>query len=252
MSKRKLKTKKYFVTSDIHSFMDPFFTALINSGFDNYNPDHILIVCGDAFDRGKDAVRVYKYLKELYSKNKLIYIRGNHEDLIFDCVKQLKENGGCAQSHHYSNGTVDTVVQFMEEDLLDEALDFIKKVSINYFEVGKYVFVHGWVPYVLQDGHCESGEISAILTPIIKLDAEEFMWKEARWYNGMKEASNDIIIPGKTIVCGHWHTGWGHYVLHHEGFSQFDKFDIYEDIGVIALDACTAYSNKVNILTIEV
>ena len=39
-------------------------------------------MCGDAFDRGKDAVRVYKYLKELHSKGKLIYIRGNHEDLI--------------------------------------------------------------------------------------------------------------------------------------------------------------------------
>lgn len=226
----------YFVTSDIHSFMDPFFTELINSGFDNYNPDHILIICGDAFDRGKDAVRLYKYMKELHSKDRLIYIRGNHEDLLFDCVKQLKENDGCAQSYHYSNGTVDTVVQFMQEDLLDDVLEFIDKVSINYFEIDKYVFVHGWIPIDVDDWRKASNK----------------EWFEARWLNGMDAWDKKRKLDDRIVVCGHFHTGWGHYVLHHQGLSQYDEFDIFEDCGIIALDACTAYSNKVNILKIDI
>ena len=242
--------KTYFVTSDIHSFMDPFFTKLISSGFDNYNPDHILIVCGDAFDRGKDAVRLYKYMKELHSKDRLIYIRGNHEDLLFECVEQLKENDGCAQSYHYSNGTVDTVVQFMQEDLLDEVLEFIDKVSIDYFEIEDYIFVHGWIPCLSTNKDYYNNYTTLNRNPDWR-NASKEDWEYARWVNGMKAWKDGVREDGKTIVCGHWHTGWGHYIIHHQGSSQYDNFDIFEDLGIIALDACAGYSNKINILKIE-
>ena len=38
---------KFFVTSDIHSFMNPLKRALDEKGFDPTNKDHWLVVCGD-------------------------------------------------------------------------------------------------------------------------------------------------------------------------------------------------------------
>lgn len=243
-------SKTYFVTSDIHSYVDQFFVALINAGFDNYNPNHILVVCGDAFDRGLGSARLFRYLKELHSKGMLIYIRGNHEDLLFECVKQLKETGGAASTHHYSNGTISTITQLMEENLLEEVLEFIDKNTVDYFEIEDYIFVHGWIPCLSTNKDYYNNDV--ILNRNLDWrNAPKEDWEYARWVNGMKAWKDGVREDGKTIVCGHWHTGWGHYIIHHQGSSQYDDFDIFEDLGIIALDACTGYSNKINILKIE-
>lgn len=42
---------KYFVISDIHIFYTEMMTSLISNVFDIQNPDHKVIICGDAFDR---------------------------------------------------------------------------------------------------------------------------------------------------------------------------------------------------------
>ena len=56
--------KKYFVTSDIHGFYNEFISALDRSGFNIDNPDHILIICGDIFDRGSETLDVFNFLIE--------------------------------------------------------------------------------------------------------------------------------------------------------------------------------------------
>ena len=55
--------KKYFVVSDIHSFCRELKKGLKQAGFDKENPDHVLIVCGDIFDRGHQTLQTYKFLK---------------------------------------------------------------------------------------------------------------------------------------------------------------------------------------------
>jgi serine/threonine protein phosphatase 1 len=91
--------KEYFVCSDIHGFYDIFFTGLINAGFDYYNSDHYIIICGDIFDRGSQAKELLKFLLEFQQLNRLILIRGNHEDLIEDCLNQLEAKVNI--SHHH-------------------------------------------------------------------------------------------------------------------------------------------------------
>jgi serine/threonine protein phosphatase 1 len=180
---------KYFVCSDIHGFYDEWITALKQKGFDINNPTHKVILCGDAFDRGSQAVKVYKFLKELKEQDKLIFIRGNHEDLLFDCVKELKELDGCAHSNHYSNGTVDTVIQLNKENLLNEVLEFIDQNSINYFETQHYIFVHGWIPIIencyLYDENWRNAS------------AERFA--KSRWANPVVMYRYDIYEPDKKI-----------------------------------------------------
>jgi len=252
--------KTYFVVSDIHSFYNELKKELYKKGFRLNNKEHILILCGDAYDRGFEAVKMYKFLKKLHNQNRLIYIRGNHEDLLFDCVRELKEKCGVASLHHYHNRTIDTVVQFMNENLLEEVLEFIDKNTVDYYETKNYIFVHGWIP-------CNQPKENKINEFDLNLptynnswrNANKVDWKIARWFNGMEaNVSWNIYEPGKTIICGHWHCSWGNHLLNPkiEEFpndpKEFDKsFKPYRNKGIIAIDACTAYTHKVNVLIIN-
>lgn len=94
---------KYFITSDIHSFYTPLMDSLKSSGFDINNPEHILVVNGDLFDRGGETVQLLEFIKSL-PKERRILIRGNHEYLL----KELIETKWLPESYDYSNGTVRT------------------------------------------------------------------------------------------------------------------------------------------------
>ena len=71
--------KKLFVVSDIHGHCTILSEALDRAGFDRRNPDHLLICCGDYFDRGTENMEVLQFLERLPRK---ILIRGNHEDML--------------------------------------------------------------------------------------------------------------------------------------------------------------------------
>lgn len=243
---------EYFVVSDIHSYYKEFKEALRKAGFDCGNINHILILCGDAFDRGPDAKKLLDFLLQLQECNRLIYIKGNHEYLMEDCLRQIKERRPISK-HHWQNHTLHTVSQLTGYDILDIALGVYdyKKLSrklskyrklvakcIDYYELDSYIFVHGWIP------HIENYQMLS--------KCED--WDKASWYNGMQEWNNGWRLDGKTIVCGHWHTSFGNYYYHGEGSGEFEKdscFEPFIDYGIIALDACTAFSKKVNILVIE-
>jgi hypothetical protein len=256
--------KKYFVMSDIHSFYNEMITALKLKDFDDKNPDHILVVCGDLFDRGPDTNKVFDFATKLAEEDRLIYIYGNHEELLFDCVDEILNHTGVVSSHHISNGTFDTIVQFTGMNKYDiygnmfdrkefirkiyPLLDFITEKTCDVAEIDDHVFVHGWIP-------CEpiSGSVPK------NWDTEDADWDEARWINGMSAWHHGARLPKKTIVCGHWHTSWGHSHLHQDRKEFPDKnrkdwqksFEIFKDEGIVAVDACTAYSGFCNCYVIE-
>ena len=65
-------------------------------------------------------------------------------------------------------------------------------------------------------------------------------------------AAQRLNQTGKTIVFGHFHTSYAY--SQHQGISEFGedaKFDIYYGKDYIGVDACTAYTGKVNILVLE-
>lgn len=69
----------------------------------------------------------------------------------------------------------------------------------------------------------------------------------------MDAAHDGVIIKGKTIVCGHWHCSYGHarYERKCLEFSADADFSPYSAKGIIAIDACTAHSHKMNCLVIN-
>lgn len=243
----------YFVLADTHSFYNETITALAQAGFDRANNGHAIILCGDAFDRGPGTIELFEFFSELQALGRFVYVRGNHEDLLFECCETLNKGFGARydQSHHISNGTIDTLAAFTDINRYDLIMGYFDldafnkrvapllefcKSSIDFFELPHFVFVHGWAPL------CE--------------DWRNGNWMDARWTNGMaaNHASGSQGLDGKTVVCGHWHCSWGRSVIDGEGI-QFpendpDQFRTWYSKGIIALDACTSYSGICNCLKI--
>lgn len=252
---------KLFVLSDVHSFYEPMMAALEKNGFDINNPDHHIVVCGDLFDRGPDANKVFAFAKRLSDEGRFNYVCGNHEDLLFDCVREIYRHRGVS-SHHVSNGTLDTLVQITGlnkyelyncnqtefAQKVEPLLNFIADNTVDYVEAGDYIFVHGWIPC---DPYCGTVEENW-------RDSEE--WGRARWINGMSAWHKGARLTGKTIVCGHFHSSWGHSHIHQDRKEYPAKnrkdwresFIPFVDEGIIAIDACTAYTEFCNCLVLEV
>lgn len=116
--------KKYFFMSDIHSYAKCMKEALKRAGFNKNNPNHILVICGDVFDRGFDTLEVFDYLMSL-PKERRVMIRGNHELLYLE----LLESNFPGQ-HDFSNGTVRT---FCAIACIDETeLNIRAKIADSY------------------------------------------------------------------------------------------------------------------------
>ena len=120
---------------------------------------------------------------------------------------------------------------------LRDDLEYQKYMSllVNYFETENYIFCHSWVP---------GGKDWRYAT--------QSKWNKAFWGNPFDIASVIGNKTGKTIVHGHWHnsTGWWQKGIGSE-FDEDACFDIIEHDGCIGLDACTAWTHKVNVLVLE-
>lgn len=241
----------YFVCSDIHGAFTLWQQALNDAGFDINRYSHKIIICGDLMDRFGEAVKCYEFVKRLKQLNKLIYIKGNHEDLLFDCVNELRQTSGCASPHHWSNGTMDTVIQLKQAELLNEALCFIEDNAINYYELGDYIFTHAGLPLKLR-----YEDRKPIL--VINKEASKEEFKKHRWDNPVENLKKGELPSNKTMVVGHWHCSALWSYLYPDKYGDFGgyknrpyNFNICKTKGLIMIDACTALSGKVNILKIN-
>ena len=238
---------KYFVSADIHGFYDEWMQALKEKGFDINNPKHKIIICGDTLDRGRQPKQIIDFI--LSNKDKIVLIRGNHEDLMEEMI--LRNN---STAMDLSNGTAYTIVdlypewQISEFDLskiarktrIQELLD----LCVDYFETDHYIFVHGWIPIIencyLYDENWKN--------------ARKERWQKARWTNPVEMYKYEIYEPNKTIVCGHWHCSALWQELNPEQYEEFGakaNFEPFITDKMIALDACTTYSKKVNVFVIN-
>ena len=95
---------RYYVVSDVHVFYTPLVAALDGAGFYEDAGTHKLLILGDLFDRGSEAVKLQEFVLELMEQDAVILIRGNHEDL-FEAL--VTEDGGQPYSYHVSKGTYD-------------------------------------------------------------------------------------------------------------------------------------------------
>lgn len=237
---------KLFVVSDVHGFYDEMKAALDKAGFDENNPEHWLISAGDEWDRGPKPKEVMKYLYNLPRK---ILIRGNHMELF----ETLCERG--YPLYHDAHNKTDATVALLGDYKLDHEFDLCCKRAlrktqkyrdsmVNYFQTRNYIFCHSFLPLIdTPDGQ--------ILNPNWR-NATQEEWNKAMWGNPYQLAAKGLLPPNKTLVFGHFHTSWPR--AHYEGKPEWGEgvdFSVYYGNGYIAIDACTAYSGKVNVLVLK-
>lgn len=274
---------KYYVIADPHGFYDIMTQTLEESGFFTETDPCKLIVCGDLLDRGQGALETQRLMAELLERDRLIYIRGNHEDLMERMLLDLE--GDCdlsriadGSSYHVHNGTWDTALQLSgmsQGEALYRTDTLIRRVqdslycrmlmpsAVNYYETEHYVFTHGYVPCRSTVGDTKYRDYKSFYFNPNWREASPEDWENARWYNGMEFACYKALhLRDKTVVCGHFHCSYGHANV--EGRGQ--EFGLYADFSpfygkakrdedgrtvIIALDACTKVSGQMNCILLE-
>ncbi len=234
--------EKVFVVSDIHGHCTLLQNALDKAGFDKNNDAHLLICCGDYFDRGSENAEVLKFFEKLPNK---VLLRGNHEDMLLKLLQT-----GKILPHHYVNGTMKTLENFFGKYFVDPAtdtIDFSGKTrivdricefiegTVDYYETENYVFVHGWLP--------ENGE-----TPESRKTATADAWEKARWTKWVQQYTGERPLADKTLVCGHAPTFYANLI---DATRPRGSADLFCGNGLIVVDAGTYDSQQINVLVLE-
>ena len=229
--------KKIFVVSDVHGHFTLMKNALDQAGYQADNESHILLCCGDYFDRGIENKEVLCFFERA---KRAVLLRGNHEDMLLKLLQT-----GKILPHHYINGSLQTLQEFFGKysiDPLDDTIDFSGKTRMvdrlcefleetkDYFETENYLFVHGWIPSA--DYREASGE----------------QWVQAREKRWNREYDEKPPVEGKTLVCGHMPTFYANLI---DRSRSAGCADIFYGNGMIAIDAGTYDSGQVNVLVLE-
>ena len=236
----------FFACSDIHSAYTPWMDALKKAGFDENNEFHKIIICGDAFDRLDESQKVFEFIEDMLNKDKLIYVKGNHEYLLTECLKRK-----VPLYHDFHNGTIKTILDLKPKDddlkfhkkcaIIEPKIKELLSKTVDYYETEQYVFVHSRLP-ITKDGKFDPRWRKASKT----------RWEESRWSDPFLYAQKGFVPKDKTLVFGHWHTSKmrAKETNGHE-FGKTAKFDPYFGENYIGLDGCVVASNIVNVVVLK-
>lgn len=237
---------KLFVVSDIHGHYTLLRQALDAAGFDGNSENHLLVCCGDLFDRGRENRKVYDYICGLPRK---VLIKGNHDERLAEIITRrradvfdMRHGTGLTLEEFFGPYAVDTYGMLCVppgDETAEELLRFIGTM-VDYYETEHYVFTHGFLP--LQPGI----NISVVREDWRQATAED--WHHARFLEWQILYNTQARVPGKTIVCGHRPTTFAHFFDAKRGMRESS---IFYGNGVIAIDAGTVRTGKVNVLVVE-
>ena len=234
---------KYFIISDIHSHYSAMITALNNEGYNSDNSDHHLLVLGDLFDRGTEALEVLDYLHTLSIQDKATILLGNHDKFLLDFLEGVHgrvlfniARNGFGKTLEQLSGMVPNEDNLQEVQLAIEVnfpylCEWLSSFQL-YLEIENYVFVHGGIDGKLVDWK----NMSTI---------RDFTW--GREYNLDR-------IPGKIVVAGHHRVATirqktKDYDLLYS--TNPELFDIMYEDGKILIDRFVEVSKEINILTLD-
>ena len=234
---------KYFVVSDVHDHYYLLKDVLDKNGFDINNDDHKLIICGDSFTGGPNPGELYKFLKLLHDKKNLIFIYGNHDlDLMNNIEKGVYSK--------YNQKCIDKIIEYGYD--IKEVGNFIKEVTVPYFEINDYIFIHGFIPTIKNEynPNWRGSSDKEFYTSTIK--------------DGMKLSMfYKIKEPNKKIVFGHFSAARC-YKMNNATIADWNN-KIYKDVkdvplygfktfcgdSFIALDSSVKKTKFLNLLVIK-
>ena len=234
--------------SDIHGCVTPLIEALHEAGFEMLNPNHILVGVGDYFDRGDENKEVYNFLKGFPKERKYLTF-GNHDSFLLDYLQGLD---GFFNAEY--NGLWHTIAHLAEQNLSQwqvlrdmdklrfvinnkqpELIEFLKSMSIG-FKLDEYIITHAGFKPEHHIGFYNKGEVPTFF-PDFWANTPEFIRQTRKLFEDVK------------FIVGHWHA----FRLNGD-FNQIkdkEESNTFFYRNYIGIDACTNYTGRVNIYTIE-
>ena len=175
---------KTYAIADIHGMWDIY--EQVNAML---NPEDLVYFLGDAGDRGYNG---FKCIKAIYENSQWIYLKGNHEDLMVNGLRNIRDYDITNNSEDFDlwmwNGGNNTY-----EEWLDDGEDFswIEKlnnlpVKIEYTNFKDITFHMTHAGYTC--GHIE------------EMWSDQLIWSRKHFYSIWDEKNypNDICIHGHT------------------------------------------------------
>jgi len=237
---------KYFCVSDIHGHYDVLIASLKEKGWDPDNMGHKLIVIGDMVDRGPQNKEVLEFVCTLLKENKAIFIMGNHDVFLLDFFKGIFNKTIFNFKYNGHKKTIDQLLgykvpndsNFKEEqkELIDKYPHIYEMLNSApyYYEIGKYIFVHGAVNSSLEDWRNDTT-------------------RNMTWNNQAKMSP----VEGKTVVCGHKQNvylrapnNYKEYLKHPSTFPNM--FNILYLKGSIHIDGSVMATKNINVLVLDI
>jgi serine/threonine protein phosphatase 1 len=144
----------YYLVGDIHGeytkllgLMDKIFKDF------NANTDQFIFL-GDYIDRGSDSYNVVRYLSQLSLSYHTTFLRGNHEQMLYDVLN----NGDSLDQYLYNGGqsTIDSYKKQTGEFFLPDSHKKIIFTPLYYLETDSFIAVHaGLNPACTNPAECD-------------------------------------------------------------------------------------------------
>lgn len=101
-----------------------------------------IVFLGDYIDRGPASKAVVEFLLEFEQKfPATIYLRGNHEEMLLDCLGTLRADIHRCWIHNGGSATLDSYDADSVADIPHKHIQFLQQTRPVYIE-GKFAFAH--------------------------------------------------------------------------------------------------------------
>jgi serine/threonine protein phosphatase 1 len=232
--------KTYFVASDLHGKYTAFIFALLEKGFEIDNPNHIIILAGDSFDRGNQNKEIYDFIQKMGKR--ILNVKGNHDQFLIDFLEG-KDNGEFNTQHNGLYETLRDLAELTDKEMKEKTLQQVRFIILNKRD-GIIDFLKNFV-----DGYKLDNYI--ITHAGFSENAFNGKFYADNWANTpafIRKFRDRKLFEQYTFVFGHWHAFrlTGDFLLKKD--IESNTF-IYRNF--IGLDACSNYTNRVNILVVE-
>lgn len=207
--------------------------------FEFLQPDDTLIFLGDAIDRGSNGMEL---METLLNDNRVIYLKGNHEDFFQYCMPIFIGNEPETFSSRYDpyiwtlgNGGNVTYNDAMAHYSNTEINDFITKLSqlplqYRYYSPNGHTVIlnhAGYTPLVCRREDLDLDEDALLWND---LDEDTLLWNRSHFYDNW---STDEQIKNTYMVHGHtpfWYL-INEYNIEDKDLDNFSYKDEDEDEG---------------------
>lgn len=261
-----MNNKKIFFCSDIHGEFQILRNTLDEVGFDEENPNHLLVVLGDINDRGREFLNLYKYLKILCDDGKAIVTSGNHHSFLVDFLEG-KNPSYCYFNYRY-NGLNETIAdlwhrtnpfeswlflngdKFNNDDLADSVFGMFQKECAKDINE-EYPDLLPWLksmPKYFESKNYIGAHAS------LDLNAEDWRNPDRDWYDLEFDDGSFICYKnntGKTVVVGHFDTGSLRSMWQIDSKDKDDHSILKTSDNEVFIDGCVPLTKIVNIFVAE-